>query len=159
MTTRQSKRFDRATNGFTLIELLIVIAIIGILAAVVIPTFQSSIRKANEASAVTTVNTIKVAEAKYVIDHQDHYGTFRQLFSEGYLDKRFNTEKPNVRGYIFVLTLVDKNERAAISYQLNANPECAEGVGATGKIFYYSEPDAGVYVNRDGVADADDELL
>jgi prepilin-type N-terminal cleavage/methylation domain-containing protein len=159
MNTRQSKRSDRTTNGFTLIQLLIVIAIIGILAAVVIPTFQSSIRKANEASAVTTVNTIKVAEAKYVIDHQGHYGTFSQLFSEGYLDKRFNMEKPHVRGYIFVLTLVDRNERAAISYQLNANPECAEGIGATGKIFYYSEPDAGVYVNRDGVADAEDEIL
>jgi prepilin-type N-terminal cleavage/methylation domain-containing protein len=158
MNTRQRK-FDRTTNGFTLIELLIVIAIIGILAAVVIPTFQSSIRKANEASAVTTVNTIKVAEAKYVIDHQGHYGTFSQLFSEGYLDKRFNTEKPHVRGYIFVLTFVNKNERAAISYQLNANPESAEGIGATGKIFYYSEPDAGIFVNRDGVADADDEIL
>jgi Tfp pilus assembly protein PilE len=129
------------------------------LAAVVIPTYQSSIRKANEASAVTTVNTIKIAEAKYAIDHQGHYGTFSQLFSDGYVDKRFNTEKPQVRGYIFVLTLVDKNERAAVSYQLNANPESAEGIGATGKIFYYSEPDAGIFVNRDGVADADDEIL
>ena len=159
MNTRQSKRFDRTTNGFTLIELLIVIAIIGILAGVLIPTYKTSVRKANEASAVTAINTIKVAEARYVIDHQDHYGTFSQLFSEGYLDKRFNTEKPNFRGYIFVLTLVDKNERAAISYELNANPESAEGIGATGKIFYYSEPDAGIFINRDGVADADDEIL
>ena len=159
MTTRQSKGYDRTTNGFTLIELLIVIAIIGILAGVLIPTYKTSVRKANEASAVTAINTIKVAEARYVIDHQDHYGTFSQLFSEGYLDKRFNTEKPNVRGYIFVLTLVNKNERAAISYHLNANPESAEGIGATGKIFYYSEPDAAIFINRDGVADADDEIL
>ena len=158
MNTRQRK-FDRTTNGFTLIELLIVIAIIGILAGVLIPTYKTSVRKANEASAVAAVNTIKIAEAKYAIDHQGRYGSFSQLFSDGYLDRRFNTEKPNVRGYIFVLTLVDKNERAAISYQLNANPESAEGIGATGKIFYYSEPDAGIYVNRDGVADADDEIL
>ena len=51
------------SRGFTLIELLIAIAIIGILAAIIIPTYKGSIRKANEAAAVTTINTIKTAEA------------------------------------------------------------------------------------------------
>jgi prepilin-type N-terminal cleavage/methylation domain-containing protein len=147
------------TRGFTLIELLIVIAIIAILAAIVIPTYKGSISKANEAAAVTAMNTIKVAEAKYAIDHNGQYGTFSQLSAERYLDKRFNTERPHIRGYVFVLTLIDKPEKAAVSFQLNANPEIAEGVGATGKIFYYSEPDLGICVSREGPASADDDLL
>jgi prepilin-type N-terminal cleavage/methylation domain-containing protein len=146
-------------RGFTLIELLIVIAIIGILAGIVIPTYQSSIRKANEAAALTTVNTIKVAQAKYVIDTKGQYGTFSQLVREGYLDKRFNSETPHIRGYIFVLTLIDKPERAATSFQLSANPESAEGIGATGSVFYYSEPDSGIYVNKERPASNNDEIL
>jgi prepilin-type N-terminal cleavage/methylation domain len=130
------------SRGFTLIELLIAIAIIGILAAIIIPTYKGSIRKANEAAAVTTINTIKTAEAKFMIDHKG-YGTFSELFAEGYLDKRFNTDRPAVRGYIFILTLIDKPQRAAVSFQLNANPEIKDGVGATGKIFYYYSPTLG----------------
>jgi prepilin-type N-terminal cleavage/methylation domain-containing protein len=149
----------RNEKGFTLIELLIVIAIIGILAAAGIGTFLSSVRKANEAAAITLINTIKVAETKYAIDHDGHFGTFSQLFKENYLDKRFKDDSPHVRGYVFVLSLVDKPQRAAASFQLRANPELSEGIGATGNVFYYSEPDAGVSYSREGPADEDDELL
>src|SRR5678816_3941645 len=96
---------DKASRkGFTLIELLIVIAIIGILIGIIVPAFKSSVRKANEAAAVATLNAIRVAEAKYVIDHKGQYGTFPQLFELGYLDKRMNYDQPHDRGYVFVIT-------------------------------------------------------
>ena len=75
-------------KGFTLIELLIVIAIIGILIGIAVPLYKSSVRKANQAAAVATLNAIRVAEANYVMDHKGQYGTFRQLFEQGQLDKR-----------------------------------------------------------------------
>jgi prepilin-type N-terminal cleavage/methylation domain-containing protein len=146
-------------KGFTLIELLIVIAIIGILVGIVVPTYQSSIRKANEAAAVTTLNAIRVAQAKYVVDHKGQYGAFRQLFEEGYLDKRFNFDQPHNRGYVFVLTLVPKSEDKAASFSVNANPEQSQGIGATGKNFYYMDPESGICFSNTGPATAADDTL
>ena len=146
-------------RGFTLIELLIAIAIIGILASIVVPAYQGSIRKANEAAAVGTLNSIRVAQAKYVIDHKGQYGTFRQLFDEGYLDKRFNYDTPHNRGYVFVITLNPKSEDKVASFSVNANPEQSQGIGATGKNYYYLDPESGICFSMSGPATGADETL
>lgn len=49
-----------AQKGFTLIELMIVVAIIGILAAVAIPQYQNYTVKAKVGKALTAVNTLKM---------------------------------------------------------------------------------------------------
>ncbi len=149
----------RQQKGFTLIELLIAIAIIGILASVAVVQFIDSTRKANEAAAVTTLNQIKVAQAKYMIEHKGRYGSFKQLNEEGFLDKRFRSDTPRINGYIFTLTILDINERQAALFHLNANPEIANGAAATGKLFYFTEPDSGITFSKTGPATEDDDLL
>jgi len=155
----QTKNLSNCRRGFTLIELLIVVAIIGILIGIVVPTYQGSVRKANEAAAVGTLNALRVAEAKYVIDHKGEYGTFRQLFAEGYIDKRFNYDKPHERGYVFVITVIPKSEEKAASFFVNANPEQSEGITATGKNFFYVDPESGICVSKTGPASAADDTL
>jgi Tfp pilus assembly protein PilE len=140
-------------------ELLIVIAIIGILVGVLIPTYHSSVRKANEAAAVATLNAIRVAEAKYVIDHKGQYGTFPQLFEQGYIDKRFNYEKPRDRGYVFMITLVAKSQDKVATFSVNANPEQPDGITATGRNFYYMDPESGICFSNTGPATAADDIL
>ncbi len=70
--TRKSNFFNQ--KGFTLIELMIVVAIIGILAAIAIPNFMNYQCKAKQSEAKANLGTIRTNQAAYNAEF-DTYST------------------------------------------------------------------------------------
>ena len=67
-----TKLFRINKKGFTLIELLIVVAIIGILAAIAIPQFSSYRQKSYNTSAFADLRTVTTMVEAYYTDNS-HY--------------------------------------------------------------------------------------
>jgi type IV pilus assembly protein PilA len=72
MLLKLRERMNRE-EGFTLIELLVVMLIIGILAAIAIPTFFNQKQKASDASAKEMAHSAQVALETYATDHNGSY--------------------------------------------------------------------------------------
>jgi type IV pilus assembly protein PilE len=64
-----------STNGFTLIELMIVVAIVGILAALAYPSFAESIRKGKRAEAKAALMNLLQQQERYFTQNSS-YDTF-----------------------------------------------------------------------------------
>ena len=73
----------RARRGFTLIELLTVIAIIGILSAIIVPTVGAVRARATQSKVQSNLRQLGVAMRAYATDNRDHLPCANYNFGSG----------------------------------------------------------------------------
>jgi type IV pilus assembly protein PilE len=76
----------RKSSGFTLLEIMIVVTLIGVLAAVAIPSFTNSVAKAQKQACISTLKSIDMAKAQWMAEAQkstDEMPADADLFGEG----------------------------------------------------------------------------
>jgi general secretion pathway protein G len=78
-------RIKKQDAGFTLVELMIVMAIIGVLAMVAVPSYISAIKHAREAVLKEDLHTLRAAIDSYTMDKQKAPQSLDDLISDGYL--------------------------------------------------------------------------
>ena len=66
-TQRACKR-----NGFTLIELMIVVAVIGVLAAIALPSYRNQVIRANRSAAQQFLSAVATREEQLLLDSRNY---------------------------------------------------------------------------------------
>jgi type IV pilus assembly protein PilA len=142
----------RKQEGFTLIELMIVVAIIGILAAIAIPNFLRYQAKSRQSEAKTNLGAIFVAETAYFAEN-NRYGAFSEI---GYAlagnTNRYTYRSPALLGNGASAGTVD--DRIVCAAPVGCT---VENDGATGSIASNAQSAAPAQFTASAVTDLDSD--
>ena len=121
-------------KGFTLIELMIVIAIIGILAAVAIPMYSDYTKKSRTSEVQQNLN--EIAQMQLIFKEDPNGGSTTLKYAQAFKTLGFKT---NVGKFIDAMTAKDDNDCSSGSDDMPTENAAA----ACGKFFVYQLTEPG----------------
>ncbi len=137
--------------GFSLIELTIVIAIIGVIAAIGIPRFLQSRKLANESQAIGYMKAIYSAQDLYKNEYNTYATSDEDLVAADMIPGRKPPETNRTSGYQYSIANNSNGTWSAQAFPISH--------GVTGDRWFYIDQTGVLRVSSVGTATVDDQPL